>query len=487
MLFNSLTYILFFTAVCFLYFLLPHRFRWLLLLAASYIFYAWWSISYLAILFASTAIVYAAALAMRVYKEYRGRILALGVFMNLAILLAFKYSGFINSNLRMLSGYVNIPYPAGDLKILMPIGISFYIFKSISYIIDVYRNKIEPERHFGIFALYVSFFPQLLAGPIERSTMLLPRLKNEFSYDYDRIADGLKLAAWGFFKKLVIADRLCLYVDRVYADPGPLQGIPVLLAAYFFTIQIYCDFSGYSDIAIGSAKILGYEGMENFRRPYFSKTMGEFWNRWHISLSTWFRDYLYIPLGGNRVSTARRYFNIMTVFLLSGLWHGANWTFVAWGGIHGIFLVTGYATLKARSRIKNRIPAIIGMGINGTVLTIFNSAASACSIIITFNLAAFAWIFFRAETFAKAMIIIRNIFKWDMSNMLMGFSPREFIIMTISLVMLFIFDAIQEHNNSLHPFTQKRAFARWVLYYAVILAIVFFGVLEQSKFIYFNF
>lgn len=482
MLFHSLTFIVFFTAVCFAYFLMPRRRQWLILLVSSYFFYACWDIAYLLILATSTGIVYGAALLMRRYQAHDKPILFLAVLANLLLLLVFKYTGFINANIQALLRYAASTFTTPDLKLLMPIGISFYIFKSVSYIIDVYRKEIEPERHIGIFALYVSFFPQILAGPIERSSTLLPQFKREHGYDYRRIADGLALMAWGFFKKLVIADRLAMYVNKAYADPAGAGGMPLLLAAYFFTIQIYCDFSGYSDIAIGSAQILGYEGMDNFKRPYFSKSMQEFWGRWHISLSTWFRDYLYIPMGGNRVSAARRYFNIMTVFLLSGLWHGANWTFVAWGGIHGVFLVAGYVTKTARLKLKQKISGIPGIG-----KVIGGAAGSAWSIIIAFNLAAFAWIFFKADSLAQSAAILRNMAAGKTGNILMGFTQREFFLMVISIVMLSLFDVIQELRQSRHPFVQKRGFTRWALYYLVILSIVFFGIFEQSKFIYFNF
>ncbi|HRS79492.1 MAG TPA: MBOAT family O-acyltransferase, partial [Spirochaetota bacterium] len=441
----------------------------------------------LTILLTSTAIVYAAGLLMRRWSRYDKYVLGISITANLGLILVFKYAGFISVNLQALSGYLHISHPIGEVKLLMPIGISFYIFKSVSYIIDVYRKKIEPQRHFGIFALYVSFFPQLLAGPIERSTTFLPQVTKQFSYDYQRITDGLKIMAWGFFKKLVIADRLALYVDKVFASPASIEGLSLLLAAYFFTIQIYCDFSGYSDIAIGSAKILGYEGMDNFRRPYFSKTMQEFWSRWHISLSTWFRDYLYIPLGGNRVSAARRYFNVMAVFLLSGLWHGANWTFVVWGGVHGAFLLFSHATMPVRTRLKQGIFRIIGAEKNGTIKAAADSIMSLWSIIVTFNLAAFAWIFFKADSLTKAADFIKNMFKWNLGNIMVGFSFYDFLLMILSILMLVLLDFIQEHDKCRHPFTQKKDLMRWGLYYVVVLSIVFFGVFEQSKFIYFNF
>lgn len=246
---------------------------------------------------------------------------------------------------------------------LLPVGISFYTFQSLSYSIDVYRGEKEPERNFGKFALYVAFFPQLVAGPIERSTNLLPQFDRRISFDYDRFVSGLRLMLWGFFKKIVIADRLAIYVNEVYNSPAEFQGLTLILATYFFAFQIYCDFSGYSDIAIGAARIMGYDLMINFRQPYFSQSIAEFWKRWHISLSTWFKDYLYIPLGGNRVAKNRWYFNLMAVFLISGLWHGANWTFVLWGFLHGFYLVFSIWTQNIRDTISHafrvdRFPAL---------------------------------------------------------------------------------------------------------------------------------
>ncbi len=474
-------------AVCLLYFLIPRRYQWFLLLGASYFFYGCWNVKYLFILIISTCIVYITALLLRRYSAYRKQLLAISIIANLAILLLFKYSGFMYGNLSLLSSYLELPFFKDSFKMLMPIGISFYIFKAVSYLIDVYRNRIEPERHFGYLALYVSFFPQLLAGPIERSTLFIPQVKKEFSYDYQRIVEGLKLMAWGFFKKLVIADRLALYVDRAYSDPASFAGMPLLLAAYFFTIQIYCDFSGYSDIAIGSAKILGYEGMDNFRRPYFSRTMQEFWSRWHISLSTWFRDYLYIPLGGNRVSRLRWSLNIMAVFLLSGLWHGANWSFVAWGGIHGIFLLFGRFTLGLRDKMKHSVLSIFRLEKEHGPAPLMSMIESAWSIAVTFHLAAFAWVFFRAESFSGAASIITHVFTWSRGDVTLGFTPMEFILMISTVPCLVVLDCIQEKRGGRHPFTQQRPPARWALYYFVILCIVFFGVFGQSKFIYFNF
>ena len=330
MFFNSLEFAVFFPIVVGLYLLTPERFRWTLLLAASYYFYAAWKAEYLILILVSTLIDYTVALRMEKASNpaKRRSWLIVSLCSNLGILFSFKYFNFFNDSVRTVFDQFNIFYDVPAFEVLLPVGISFYTFQTLSYTIDVYRGQRPAERHIGIFALYVAFFPQLVAGPIERSTRLLPQFFKKVELTYERTVDGLRLMLWGFFKKLVIADRVGAYVDVVYASPDDHSGMTVLIATYFFAFQIFCDFSGYSDIAIGSARILGYDLMDNFRRPYFSKSISEFWRRWHISLSTWFRDYVYIPLGGNRVVKWRWYYNLMVVFVVSGLWHGANWTFV---------------------------------------------------------------------------------------------------------------------------------------------------------------
>ena len=338
MLFHSFAYFTFFPCVVALYFAIPPRHRWALLLAASYYFYAAWKPEYLLLIVASTLVDYLVGLGLGRHREPRVRrwLLAASLILNLGLLGVFKYADFFGQSLaglaRALGGGRNIP----ALNLLLPVGISFYTFQTLSYTIDVYRGEREPERHLGRFALYVSFFPQLVAGPIERSTHLLPELRAARPFDLDRVLSGLLLFAWGLFKKLVIADRAAAFVDAVYADPERFQGPTIIVATYLFAFQIYADFSGYSDMAVGSARVMGIELMENFDRPYAARSITDFWRRWHISLSTWFRDYLYIPLGGNRVVPRRRLFNVLVVFVLSGLWHGASWTFVAWKAYHSV-------------------------------------------------------------------------------------------------------------------------------------------------------
>ena len=332
MLFNSINFIFFFIIVTFLYFALKHKYRWFLLLGSSCYFYMAFVPIYILILGFTIVIDYFAGIFLETSRGKKKRLFLLAsLIANIGVLCIFKYYNFLNTNLSILlhgAGYQNpIPY----LSILLPIGLSFHTFQAMSYTIEVYRGNQKAERNFGIYALYVMFYPQLVAGPIERPQNLIHQFYEKHTFDYSRVVAGLKLMLWGLFKKIVIADRLAIYVNAVYNNPTHHSGITLILATVFFAFQIYCDFSGYSDIAIGAAKIMGFKLMTNFNRPYFSRNISEFWKRWHISLSTWFKDYLYISLGGRRVSIPRWYFNLLFVFLVSGLWHGANWTFLIWG------------------------------------------------------------------------------------------------------------------------------------------------------------
>ncbi|MEM1270711.1 MAG: MBOAT family protein, partial [Bacteroidota bacterium] len=408
MFFNSVEFLIFFPVVVGLYFATPHRFRWILLLAASYYFYMAWEPAYALLIAGSTVVDYFTARAMgsRATKRERRPFLWLSLAANLGLLGYFKYANFFAGSLNALRVLPEVPYH----DFLLPVGISFYTFQTLSYTIDVYRGARDAERHFGIFALYVSFFPQLVAGPIERSTRLLPQFFEHYGFDYERVASGLRLMLWGFFKKVVIADHVATYVDVVYNSPADHTGLTVWIATYFFAFQIYCDFSGYSDIAIGTARVMGYELMDNFRRPYFSKSIAEFWRRWHISLSTWFRDYVYIPLGGNRVSKGRWYANLMIVFLVSGLWHGANWTFVVWGGLHGLYLVVGLVTQPARDQAWSRVVSNQQL----QRMSFLPSGATVrkwVAVFVTFHLVVLAGVFFRAANVGEAWLLLGNMFQ----------------------------------------------------------------------------
>lgn len=489
MLFNSLQYLIFFPIVIGLFFSLPHRFRWTILLSASYYFYMCWKPEYVLLIIVSTLIDYYAGIRMGkiAQKKKRKKYLILSLVSNIGLLFSFKYFNFFNDSARAFFDSLNMFYGILALDILLPIGISFYTFQTLSYSIDVYRGTREPEKHLGIFAVYVSFFPQLVAGPIERSTRLLPQFYKVQSFDYQRMTDGVKLMLWGFFKKVVIADRLAIYVNEVYNNPGDFSGVPLILATYFFAFQIYCDFSGYSDIAIGSAKVMGYDLMTNFRRPYFSKSISEFWRRWHISLSSWFRDYLYIPLGGGRVTIRRWHFNLLTVFLISGLWHGANWTFIIWGGLHGFYIVISQMTRN----IRDRISSFFKLEQKPQIQKIIR-------IFVTFHLVLFAWIFFRANTLSDALLIIQKIPAIDFSNitndLASGFNTDYIVLGWIDLLVSFlaiafleIVELIQRQGSFRLYISSQPLWLRWSAYYGLIISIILFGIFNHVEFIYFQF
>jgi D-alanyl-lipoteichoic acid acyltransferase DltB (MBOAT superfamily) len=406
---------------------------------------------------------------------------------NIGVLAIFKYYNFLNENLSVLlhgAGYQNpIPY----LSILLPIGLSFHTFQAMSYTIEVYRGNFKAERNFGIYALYVMFYPQLVAGPIERPQNLLHQFYEKHYFDYKRVTDGLKLMAWGLFKKVIIADRIAVIVDNVYNNPTEHQGLSLITATVFFSFQIFCDFSGYSDMAIGAAKVMGFKLMTNFNRPYHSKSIHEFWSRWHISLSTWFKDYLYISIGGNRVTIPRWYLNLFIVFIISGLWHGANWTFVIWGALHGFYLVFALITKDTRFKITK----IIGLD----KLPRFNNVLQ---ILITFFLATFAWIFFRAKSVEVAFYIIKNsitgLYK-DFSNIIhqlpvnlhLGVTKTELFIGIAAIILMETIHIMQSKYNLKEWINSRPIFLRWSIYYAVVLMIIFLGVYENRQFIYFQF
>jgi len=502
MLFNSLAFVVFFPVVVALFFATPHRWRWALLLLASYVFYGWWRVEYLALIVISTLVDYAAGLLMAKRETRRARrpFLLMSLVSNFGLLFAFKYLGFFGESLNALlaltgGGPVSVP------ALLLPVGISFYTFQTVAYTIDVYRGRQEAERHLGYFALYVSFFPQLVAGPIERSQNLLPQFYERKAWDWGRVFDGLKLMAWGFFKKLVIADRLAIYVSEVYGSPELYHGWPVLIATYFFAFQIYCDFSGYSDIAIGAAQVMGYDLMENFRRPYFSKSIGEFWRRWHISLSTWFRDYLYIPLGGNRVAVPRWYFNLFVVFLISGLWHGAAWTFVVWGALHGLYLIAGVVTGARREAVWARVSdaydlwqtSARGVAARGLAVRVVPRAGTirkVVQVLVTFHLVLFSWVFFRAESLGAAFTMIGNAFDFGAragGSFLVGLSGYEFALAVGAIACMEVVHLVERREDMRSLLSRKPGWVRYPLYAALVLAIVLFGEFGAREFIYFQF
>lgn len=476
MLFNSIEFVFFFIIVTSLFFILPHKYRWFLLLVSSCYFYMAFVPVYILILGFTIVIDYFAGIYLEETKGAKRKwLLIVSLIANIGVLAVFKYYNFFNDNLTTLlygAGYQNpIPY----LSILLPIGLSFHTFQAMSYTIEVYRNHQKAERNFGIYSLYVMFYPQLVAGPIERPQNLLHQFYEKHSFNYARINEGMKLMLWGFFKKLVIADRLAIFVDSAYNYPEQQTGLTLIMATIFFAIQIYCDFSGYSDIAIGTARVMGFKLMTNFNRPYFSRNISEFWKRWHISLSTWFKDYLYISLGGNKVSIPRWYFNLFFVFLVSGFWHGANWTFIIWGAINGFYLVFALLTDKFSTRLVN----VTGLNKHKKLLSFFN-------IIITFLLACFAWIFFRANSVKDAWLIIRKMATF--SGPLHYENPSMLIFSFLGIGMLFLYELKHEYfKNSFSLLNNQHWLVRNMTYAVLIILILLIGVFDGGQFIYFQF
>ena len=396
MLFNSLQFFLFFPIVTVLYFVLPHKYRWAWLLAASCYFYMALIPIYILILGFTIVVDYFAGVWIEKAKGRNKKwLLICSLIANIGVLAFFKYYNFLNDNLTELLGFANMQNPMFNLSIILPVGLSFHTFQAMSYTIEVYRGKQKAEQHFGIYALYVMFYSQLVAGPIERPQNMLNQFKRKHNIDWVRIVAGLKQMLWGLFKKVLIADRLAEVVDTVYNSPGGFTCADYWIASIFFAFQIYYDFSGYSDIAIGSARVMGFDLMTNFNRPYAARTLSEFWSRWHISLSTWFKDYVYIPLGGNRVKPGRLYFNLLFVFMLSGLWHGASWTFVMWGFMHGVYLI------MAQVR-DNRMTSSGWKSINKHLRYSLN-------VSWIFILSVLAWVFFRAASSDISVSILNSM------------------------------------------------------------------------------
>lgn len=485
MLFNSLEFLLFFPIVMGLYLVCPDRYRWALLLAASYYFYAAWKAEYVLLIVAATLIAYGAALQMTRTERQSVRLalLLVSVISNLAILLAFKYFNFFSDSLRTILAQLNIFYDSPLIEVLLPVGISFYTFQIIGYSVDVYRRQLEPERHLGYFALFVAFFPQLVAGPIERAAHMLPQFRRRFELDAARLTGGLQLVLWGLFKKVVIADRLGLYVDAVYNQPTTYTGWPIWVATFFFAFQIYCDFSGYTDIAIGLARMMGFDLMQNFKQPYFATSPVDFWRRWHISLSTWFRDYLYIPLGGNRVTVSRWYANLLIVFLVSGLWHGARWTFVIWGGLHGLYVIGEVATHQARTAFVRRLgldrrPGLLAAG----------------SRFFTFGLVCLTWLFFRANSVADALALLtrllplNNLAEINAPWLAVVDHPTAQMVLALGLILLLLAVQLAQVQGWQWPDLQRRPlWLRWAAYLFLTLSILNLGVTSEVPFIYFQF
>ncbi|MFH2202131.1 MAG: MBOAT family O-acyltransferase [Elusimicrobiota bacterium] len=483
--FNSIAFFIFLPTVVLVNFSLPQRARWIFLLLASYFFYMYWEPAYLLLIVISTLIDYSAGIMLgkAESKNTRRSLLILSIAVNLGLLFAFKYYDFFQEAVAQLLALFDYSYSPSRSSLLLPIGISFFTFQTMGYSIDVYRGTIKPEKHLGYYALYVAFFPQLVAGPIERAANLIHQFKKEHVVDYARITEGMKLVLWGLIKKVVIADRLALFVDHVYGDPGKFSGPPLLLATVFFAFQIYCDFSGYSDIAIGSARILGIRLMLNFRRPYHARSIRDFWQRWHISLSTWFKDYLYIPLGGSRTQIWRWQLNLFITFLISGLWHGARWNFLAWGALHGIFIVISNLT----SAVRMRFSRAAGLERYPSVLRLMNIA-------ITFAAVNFAWIFFRANNINDAVHVATNLFQFTAAGsrimsdgLILGQSAAEFKIALLAIFFLETIHFFQARMSLKEIFARQPIYVRWSGYALAAIILLNWGIVKETPFIYFQF
>ncbi|MDE6052270.1 MAG: MBOAT family protein [Lachnospiraceae bacterium] len=490
MVFNSYSFLIFFPIVVLVHFVLPKKVQHIWLLVASYYFYMNWDARYVLLLLFSTAVTYLSGIVMESVQTDRQRKAAVAVsfVLNIGVLFFFKYFNFAIDSVNLALGHIGLVVPKPDFNVLLPVGISFYTFQALSYTMDVYRKDITAERNFFRYALFVSFFPQLVAGPIERSKNLLGQVNQSHRFDYDKMRDGLLVMLWGYFLKLVVADRVAIVVNTVYGDYEQYGGVYIIVASVLFAVQIYCDFAGYSTIAIGAARILGFQLMENFDCPYFSLSIGEFWRRWHISLSSWFRDYLYIPLGGNRRGRIIKYRNLIIVFLVSGLWHGAAGTYVVWGLIHGIYQVIGSITKPVRDKINKALelkPDSIG-----------HKLASG---IVTFCLVDFAWIFFRAESIKAAISMISSMIHIGNIGILangglydLGLNSKNFKILLLGIAVIIFADYMKYKGIKIREvILAQELWCRWMCYLAAFWFILIFGVwggnYDASSFIYFQF
>lgn len=500
MLFNSVDFLIFFPVVTLVYFLIPQRGKYLWLLGASYYFYMSWNPGYAVLMLASTLTTWVSGLALSASAQGKGMkskrlkkwCLAGCVVFNLGILFFFKYFAFAADSIGTLLSLANISVRMPVFDFLLPVGISFYTFQVLGYILDVWRGEIPAEKNFLRYALFISFFPQLVAGPIERSKNLMCQVYEPHTFDFRRVKDGLLLMGWGFFQKLVIADRIAILVNAVYDDYTAYSGLQILLATVLFAFQVYCDFGGYSDIAVGAARVLGFTLTKNFKSPYYATTVSEFWRSWHISLTTWFRDYIYIPLGGNRCGRWKKYRNLLLTFAVSSLWHGAGWNFVVWGVLNGLYQVAGDLIGPWRTRLQKRLQVRTGCG-SYLMMQRFT----------TFVLVDFAWLFFRAHNLTAALQMllhsVKNIglFSFFHPDSLLGIytmslSEKNFLVMLWGLAILMAVDYAKKRKVDFRGIlARQNIWFRWLVYYMVIFGILIFGVYgpeyDKSTFIYFQF
>ena len=494
MLFNSLDFFVFFPIVVLVYFIVPRKIRYIWLLVASYYFYMCWNAEYALLIGVSTLITYISGLFLCKLKKtwLRKLVVAMSFISNLGILVFYKYFDFLLENVNVILSKVDGQLVSNPFDIILPVGISFYTFQALSYTMDVYRGEVEAEKNPLRYALFVSFFPQLVAGPIERSKNLLNQVKKieEIKlWNYNRVVNGLIQMIWGLFQKMVIADRISIFVDSVYQNLHAVGTTETVFAAVGFSIQIYCDFAAYSTIAIGAARVMGFELMENFDTPYFATSIKDFWRRWHISLSSWFRDYLYIPLGGNRKGRCRKYLNTMVTFLVSGLWHGASWNYVIWGGMHGIYQVIGEILAPVRKKINKLLKVNEG---------VFSYKLG--QILFTFSLTTLTWVFFRAENLKEAIYFFERMFTrwnpWVFFNeglYKFGLDRIEVNILFVALITMFLVELLKYlKNKRLSDFiVEQNLWFRWIVMIGLVVSILVYGEygvnFDSNQFIYFQF
>lgn len=496
MLFNSLSFLIFFPIVALAYFALPHRVRNVWLLAASYYFYMSWNPKYAILIAVSTVATWGTGLLLeRLGRDaptvQRKLWLTACLALNLGILFFFKYYHFAMTNLSVALRPFGISFQAPAFDVVLPVGISFYTFQALGYVIDVYRGEMKAERSLWRYALFISFFPQLVAGPIERSKNLMGQMYEHHSFDAKRVRDGLLLMGWGFFEKLVLADRIAILVTEVFDNYTSHTGAEIVMATVLFAFQIYCDFGGYSDIAIGAARVMGFRLMKNFNSPYYATTVSDFWRNWHISLTTWFRDYVYIPLGGNRCSRWKWCRNLLVTFSLSGLWHGASWNFVVWGGLNGLYQVIGKLTEPFRTAAKDRL----GIRTDCASYHFFQR-------VITFILVDFAWLFFRARGFVAALQMIwRTVSNFSLFSLLdpetplgittVGMDAKDFFVMLVGLAVLCLVDYFRPRVDLKAALDRQNLVFRYFVYYLMLFTVLIFGIYgpeyDASAFIYFQF
>ena len=494
MTFNTFTFYIFFAVIVIVNYVLPRRWRWVWVLISSYVFYSLSDVKYSAVLFACTGISYAAGrmVAKTEHIKLKKTWMLVGVILNVGILILFRYMNFFLDSISTTAAAAGLQWKFRGIELLYPVGISFYIFQIISYLLDVYSGKVEAEKNFGHYALYVSFFPQLLIGPIERYNHLKPQLLNPKPFEYQEFVDSLVRVGWGLFKKLVIADRLAVVANTVFAAPGDFPSPKLVVAITAFSFQIYIDFSAYCDIAIGTANILGINLVENFKQPYFAKSIIDFWRRYHISLNNWLRDYIFIRLNyKHRRNKPRELWmgiDVMITFFVSGLWHGANWTFIIWGALHGLYQTIEILTQKMRDRVVKKL------NIDRSTF-----AHKAFQILFTFGLVSFAWLFFKANSISEAVQIMKSIISldgitteeaWIFKDGSLGLDSKDFWMMAHTLLILMVVELLQRKRDLLFELNKQPTWFRWVVYYLLFFSITIFGFYGETNavdFVYLQF